>query len=82
MYKCCNGRKNEKHSSKRDLIDSVYDFAKQKFGRGGYVKYWLNIAQTRVEQERVWNLIDAVEKCKTYIEGILDEVTKGKFKVK
>lgn len=74
------GLKNEpKTFTKQQHIDRVYDFVQDKFGRNGYVKYWLDIPDTRKEQSEVWNLLDDEEKCKTYIEGLFDEITKGKY---
>ena len=43
------------------------------------MKYWLDIPDTRKEQSEVWELLDNEEKCKTYIEGLFDEITKGKY---
>ena len=60
----------------------VYEFVQNKFGRNGYVKYWLDIPQTTQEQNIVWSLLDDEKACKSYIAGIFDEVTKGKYKVK
>ena len=74
------GLKNEpKEWSKQQHIDRVYDFVQNKFGRNGYVKYHLDIPDTTKEQQKVWSLLDNEEKCKAYIEGLFDEITKGKF---
>ena len=74
------GLKNEpKEWTKQDHIDRVYEFVKNKFGRNGYVKYHLNIPDTTQEQQKVWKLLDDEQKCKAYIEGLFDEITKGKF---
>lgn len=74
------GIKNESFRNRESHIDSVYDFVKKKFGRNGYVKYWLNIPQTTIEQEKIWKLLDDEKLCKSYIAGIFDEVSKGKIK--
>ena len=74
------GIKNEKYRDRESHINRVYEFVNDKFGRNGYVKYWLNIPQTRKEQELVWSLLDNEELCKKYISGIVDEVSKGKVK--
>ena len=74
------GLKNDKGLSKDEQISSVYDFVNKKFGRKGYVKYWLDIPETTREQNAVWELLDDKEKCYAYISGIIDEVTKGKLK--
>lgn len=74
------GLKNDKHLNKEEQISSVYDFVNKKFGRNGYVKYWLDIPETTREQYAVWELLDNKEKCYAYIAGIIDEVTKGKLK--
>ena len=74
------GLKNEKFRTREDHINRVYEFVNNKFGRNGYVKYWLDIPQTRKEQLDVWKLLDNEEQCKCYISGILDEVSKGKVK--
>ena len=77
------GLKNEpKTFSREDHINRVYEFVGEKFGRNGYVKYWLDIPDTKQAQQQVWNLLDDEEKCKAYISGIFDEVTKGKYKQK
>lgn len=74
------GLKNEpKEWSKQQHIDRVYEFVQNKFGRNGYVKYHLDIPDTTKEQQKVWSLLDNEEKCKAYIEGLFDEITKGKF---
>ena len=44
------GIKNESYRTRQDQIDRVYDFVKDKFGRHGYVKYWLDIPETTKEQ--------------------------------
>ena len=72
--------KNEKQYDREGHINRVYNFVQNKFGRNGYVKYWLDIDETRKEQNKVWDLLDREAECKAYIAGILDEVTKGKMK--
>lgn len=74
------GLKNEKQFNRQEHIDRVYEFVNNKFGRNGYVKYWLNIKQTKKEQEKVWKLLDDEIRCKLYISGLLDEASKGKLK--
>ena len=77
------GLKNEPVTyTKEDHVNRVYEFVNQKFGRNGYVKYWLDIPDTRKEQESVWNLLDNEMACKYYISGLFDEITKGKYKPK
>ena len=73
------GLKNQKHLSKKEQINRVYDFVQKKFGRNGYVKYWLDIEETKKEQQEIWNLLDDEILCKKYIEGVFDEITKGKY---
>ena len=63
---------------KEEHIEDVYNFVQNKFGRNGYVKYHLDIDDTKKEQQKVWALLDNKEKCLAYIEGIYDECTKGK----
>jgi len=72
--------KNESQYSREELINHVYDFVNKKFGRNGYVKYWLDISYTTAEQNKVWELLDNEILAKYYIAGILDEVSKGKKK--
>ncbi len=72
--------KNESFRTRQSHIDRVYDFVQNKFGRNGYVKYHLNIPQTRKEQQAVWELLDDEKACKAYIAGLFDEITKGKNK--
>ena len=74
------GLKHEKDNSREDHINRVYDFVQDKFGRNGYVKYWLDIPQTRKEQDQIWTLLDNEFACKSYIAGLLDEITKGKIR--
>ena len=76
------GIANEKYRTREGHINRVYEFVQGKFGRNGYVKYWLDIPQTTKEQQAVWDLLDNEEKCKTYIAGLFDEITKGKYKNK
>lgn len=71
--------KNVGCKSKNEIIDEVYEFVKNKYGRDGYVKYWLNIKETITEQNNIWNLLDDEESCRRYIEGLFDEITKGRF---
>ena len=74
------GLKNEpKEWNKEQHINRVYELVNNKFGRNGYVKYHLDIPDTTKEQQKVWSLLDNEEKCKAYIEGLFDEITKGKF---
>ena len=72
--------KHEPALDRQNHIDRVFEFVNKKFGRNGYVKYWLDIPQTTKEQQMVWNLLDNETACKAYIAGILDEITKGKIK--
>lgn len=72
------GLKNEKHLTREEHIIRVYDFVTKKFGRNGYVKYWLNLPQTKQAQQEVWNMLDNKEKCFGYISGIYDEIVNGK----
>ena len=74
------GIKNEKHLDRNGQINRVYEFVQNKFGKNGYVKYWLDIEETRKEQQAVWALLENETKAKAYIAGLLDEVTKGKLK--
>lgn len=72
-----------KHEPKKDRqfhINTAYEFVKKKFGRDGYVKYWLDIPNTTREQQLVWKLLDDERACKMYISGLFDEITKGRFK--
>lgn len=74
------GLKNEqKGMSKEWHINRVYNFVNSKFGRNGYVKYQLDIPDTKKEQNEVWQLLDDEKKYKLYIEGLFDEITKGKY---
>ena len=74
------GLKNEKEYNREEQIDRAYKFVLKKFGRNGYVNYWLDIPQTTKEQNKVWELLDNEVACKAYIAGILDEFAKGKKK--
>ena len=74
------GLKHEPNLSRSEQIDRVYEFVQGKFGRTGYVKYWLDIDDTKKEQEAVWSMLDDETSCKCYIGGIIDEITKGKLK--
>ena len=76
------GIMNENYRDKQDQINTVYEFVNKKFGRNGYVKYWLDIPETRKEQLAVWELLDDENNCKAYIEGLFDEITKGKYSPK
>lgn len=72
---------NQKTSlTKQEHLERVYNFVQNKFGKNGYVKYWLDISDTQKEQEEVWNLLENREKCLAYIEGLFDEITKNKYK--
>ena len=72
------GLKNESHLTKEEHILRVYNFVTKKFGKNGYVKYWLNLPQTTQAQQQVWALLENKEKCYGYIEGIFDEFVNGK----
>ena len=74
------GIKHEPYRDRESHIDRVYEFVNEKFGRNGYVKYWLYIPQTRKEQQATWALLDDEKLCKTYIAGLFDEICKGKIK--
>lgn len=74
------GIKHETYRDRQGHIDRVYEFVNEKFGRNGYVKYWLDIPQTRKEQQLVWQLLDDEATCKAYIAGLFDEISKGKIK--
>ena len=52
----------------------------QKFGRNGYVKYWLDIPDTTKEQNKVWELLDNKSACMQYLSGLFDEITSGKYR--
>lgn len=70
--------KNRDQKSREEHIEDVYNFVQNKFGKNGYVKYWLDIEDTKKEQQKVWRLLENKEKCLAYIAGIYDECTKGK----
>lgn len=73
--------KNEpKTMTRQEHIEKVYDFVNGKFGRNGYVKYWLDIEDTTKEQQKVWTLLDNKELCLQYISGLFDEITRGNIK--
>ncbi|MBQ3213615.1 MAG: HD domain-containing protein [Clostridia bacterium] len=72
------GLKHEKNSTKQEHIERVYNFVNEKFGRNGYVKYWLNLPQTTKAQNEVWQLLDNKDICLSYISGIYDEVINKK----
>ena len=74
------GLKHETFRNRQSHINRVYEFANQKFGRNRYVKYWLDIPQTKQEQLALWQLLDNEQLCKTYIAGLFDEICKGKIK--
>lgn len=74
------GIKHEAHLSKAEQIDRVYKFVQNKFGRNGYVKYWLNIPETTKAQNEVWTLLDDEKSCKAYISRLVDEFTNGNLK--
>lgn len=40
----------------------------------------LDIPETKKEQQDVWALLENKELCLSYISGLFDEITKGKFK--
>lgn len=71
--------KNEPTTTRQEHIEKVYNFVNQKFGRNGYVKYWLDIPDTTKEQQKIWQLLDNKELCLQYISGLFDEITKGKI---
>lgn len=71
--------KNEPKTTKNEYLQKVYDFVNKKFGRNGYVKYWLDISDTTKEQQRIWLLLDNKELCLQYISGLFDEITKGRI---
>lgn len=72
------GLKHEKNSTKQEHLERVYNFVNEKFGRNGYVKYWLNLPQTTKAQNEVWQLLDNKDICLSYISGIYDEVINKK----
>lgn len=74
------GLKYETFRDRQGHINRVYEFANKKFGRNGYVKYWLDIPQTKKEQLALWELLDNEQLCKAYIAGLFDEISKGKVK--
>ena len=74
------GIKNETYRNRESHINRVYEFVNEKFGRNGYVKYWLDIPQTKKEQTAVWELLDNEKLAKTYIAGLFDEISKGRIK--
>lgn len=73
------GLKHEPENDRQTHIDRVFEFVNKKFGRTGYVKYWLDIPNTTKAQQQIWELLDDEKTCKAYIAGILDETTKGKL---
>ena len=73
------GIKHETFRNRENHIDTVYEFVQNKFGRNGYVKYWLDIPHTRKAQKEIWELLDNEKLCKSYIAGLFDEITKGKI---
>ena len=72
--------KKSPNASKKEIVDRVYEFVNAKFGRSGYVKYWLDIEKTTKEQNKIWELLDDKNAARMYILGMVDEITKGKLK--
>lgn len=70
---------NLKTLTKEEHIQRVYEFVQNKFGPNGYVKYWLDIEDTRKEQQKLFALLKNENLCKSYISGLFDEITKGKY---
>lgn len=73
------GLEHERQLDRQGHIDRVFNFVKDKFGRNGYVKYWLNIPDTTKQQKALFELLDDEKLCKQYIAGLFDEITKGKM---
>lgn len=71
------GIKHESHLNRSEQIERVFNFVQNKFGRNGYVKYWLDIPETTQAQNDVWTLLDDEKSCKLYIAGLIDEFTNG-----
>lgn len=70
--------KHEKGLTKQEHLERVYEFVQKKFGKNGYVKYWLDVDDTRKAQQKIWDLLENKELCLAYLSGLFDEITKGK----
>lgn len=73
------GLANFKNYTKQEHLERVYDFVQEKFGEKGYVKYWLDVDDTRKEQQQLFALLNDKPLCMGYLSGIFDEFTKGKY---
>lgn len=73
------GLKYDKQLDRQEHINRVYNFVQKKFGKQGYVKYWLDIPHTTKQQKELFAMLDDEKLCKSYISGLFDEITKGKI---
>ena len=61
---------------RESVVNNTYEFVQSKFGRNGYIKYWLNIPQAIQAQQQVWEMLDNEEECKNFIRNMLDQIQK------
>ena len=64
--------------SKTKRVNKIIKFVEEKFGKDGYVKFWLGIPDVAEEQRNLWELLADRQKCRKYVNKLYEDI-KSKF---
>jgi uncharacterized protein len=74
------GLHNFPNCSKKQHLDRVYEHIVSKFGRDGYIKFWINFGSAVESLEEIRKALDNKEECYVYISELYDKIIKETHK--
>ena len=60
--------------SKTKRVNKIIKFVEEKFGKDGYVKFWLGIGDIIEEQNKLWALLEDKKECRKFVNKLYDEI--------
>lgn len=60
--------------SKTKRVNKIIKFVEEKFGKDGYVNFWLGIPAVAKEQKNLWELLEDRQKCRNFVNKLYDEL--------
>jgi len=63
-----------KDMSKTKRVNKIIKFVDEKFGKNGYVKFWLGVSDVVQEQNKLWELLEDKSKCRKFVNKLYDDI--------
>ncbi|MBQ3494373.1 MAG: HD domain-containing protein [Clostridia bacterium] len=60
--------------SKTKRVNKIIKFVEEKFGKDGYVNFWLGISAVATEQRNLWELLEDKQKCREFVNKLYDDL--------